>query len=87
MKNSYPVCLYYVASLERSRCWFLASALRGTEHIAFDRALDAKKSIFEFFVPEATESVFLEIMQYMQKEGVVLSLEKLPNRLLTENLD
>lgn len=73
-------CLYYTAHIERKRCWLLTSVLRGTEHVVFDRSLDPVESTFEFFVPEAMEPVFLDIMAYMGKEGVVRNLEKLPNR-------
>ncbi len=73
-------CLYYTATVERKRCWLLTSILRGTEHIAFDRSLDPTTSTFEFFVPVAMDSVFLELMVYMQKQGMVWDLQQLPNR-------
>lgn len=81
--NTNKYCLYYTASIEKKRCWLLSSILRGTEHIAFDRSLDQQASTFEFFVPEAMDSVFLELMAYMQKQGVVSNLEKLPNRFIS----
>jgi hypothetical protein len=76
-------CLYYTARLDRSRCWLVSSLLRGTEHVAFDRSFDPQKSIFEFFVPEAMESVFLQVMEYLQKKQVVSELVKGSNRLAT----
>ncbi len=78
------VSLYYVAAVEKKRCWFLAATLRGTEHVAFDRCIDKEKSIFEFFVPHDMRTVFLEVMEYLKKDGVILSLEQRENRLLTE---
>jgi len=81
MDNNRRLCSYYIAHIERARAWLMASVMRGTEHIAFDRALDKQQSIFEFFVPQDTESVFLEVIEYLRKEGVVLSCEKRPNRL------
>lgn len=78
---SHNYCVYYTAQLDRSRCWLVSSILRGTEHIAFDRSLDPEKSIFEFFVPEAMEPVFLEVMEYLQSKKVVLSYSKEVNRL------
>ncbi len=74
-------CLYFTARIEKSRCWLVSSALRGTEHIAFDRALDVPESIFEFFVPHAMESVFLEVMAYFENKKIVSELTKKPNRL------
>lgn len=74
-------CLYYTARLDRSRCWLVSSLLRGTEHIAFDRAYDPAESIFEFFVPHAMESVFLEVMAYLEKIQAVSELVEKPNRL------
>ncbi len=74
-------CLYYTARLEKSRCWLVSSALRGTEHIAFDRAFNVSESIFEFFVPRAMEPVFLEVMAYFEAKKIVSELTKKPNRL------
>ncbi len=79
--SSQKYCLYYVAQLDKSKCWLLSSLLRGTEHVAFDRSYDPENSIFEFFVPEAMESVFLEVMDYLEKEKVVSALTKKENRL------
>lgn len=75
-------CSYYIAQIERSLCWYLTAVIRGTEYICFDRALDKHESIFEFFVPESTEDVFCETMEYLKKQKVVLSYEKKENRLL-----
>jgi hypothetical protein len=50
--------------------------------MAFDRTLDKEHSIFEFFVPESQESLFLTIMSRFEKEGVIKDLKKLPNRLI-----
>ena len=79
-------CSYYVAHVKRELCWQLSSALKGTENVAFDRALNKHEGTFEFFVPRTTESIFLELMEYMKKQGVVLKLEKKENRLISENI-
>ncbi len=79
--SSQKYCLYYVAQLDKSKCWLVSSLLRGTEYVAFDRSYDPENSIFEFFVPEAMESVFLEVMDYLEKEKVVSALTKKENRL------
>jgi len=74
-------CLYYQAHVVPAHCWFLTATLRSHEHISFDRTVDVENSIFEFFVPEATEKYFLDVMQYYQEHGMVKNLQKLPNRL------
>ncbi len=79
-----PLCLYYLVRVDRPRAWFMAAVMRGTEHVCFDRALDKKENIFEFFVPHATESIFLELIAYLEKEGVVLEWHKQENRFLTD---
>ena len=78
-------CLYYVARIEKKRAWLLASIVRGTEHVSFDRALhkserEDETTLFEFFVPKAMESVFSDLIDYLKKEGMVLSIEKQDNR-------
>lgn len=78
--------LYFVATVQKEKCWFLTAVLRGTEAIAFDRALDKEKGIFEFFVPESTESIFKEVMSYLRSENVILSWEQKENRLLEEEI-
>ena len=73
-------CFYYVAHVEKSLCWLVSSAMRGTEHVAFDRAYNVSESIFEFFVPKEMESVFLEVMSYLERKGAVSNLIKKDNR-------
>lgn len=74
-------CSYYQAHVPRQHCWFLTATLRSYDHVAFDRTLDKGNSIFEFFVPPAMEHIFLDIMERFKAEGVVVNLQKLPNRI------
>lgn len=74
-------CSYYQAHIERELCWFVTATMRSYEHVAFDRTIDPATSLFEFFVPTATEKYFLELMVYFQAKGLVSNLQKLPNRL------
>ena len=75
-------CSYYQANVvQRELCLYVVAALRSYEHIAFDRTLNAETSLFEFFVPPATEEYFLTLMNYLQSEGFIYDLKKLPNRL------
>jgi hypothetical protein len=73
---------YYRAHVVEKECWFLVAVLRSFEHLAFDRTYDKQTSTFEFFVPEGCEETFLTIMAYFTQQGVITSLQKLPNRLL-----
>jgi hypothetical protein len=77
-------CSYYQAKIRKYDCWLFVASLRGFEHMAFDRTIDTHENIFEFYVPEATEPYFLELMHYYEQQGTVTGLQKLPNRLLTE---
>jgi hypothetical protein len=86
MSSNERYSLYYHAQVKRELCWQLSAALKGTENVAFDRAVDSKSGIFEFYVPEDTNDIFLQLMEYMKSQGVVLSLEQLPNRLKTESI-
>ena len=77
---------YYVGKVERKMAWLLSAVMRGTEHVAFDRTINKVESTFEFFVPKDTEIIFLQAMDYLKKEGVLLSLEKQENRILTQKM-
>jgi hypothetical protein len=79
MKSLY--CSYYQANVQRELCLYMVAALRSFEHLAFDRTLDPETSLFEFFVPTSTEEYFLTLMNYLQSEGLIHNLKKLPNRL------
>lgn len=84
MKKNY--CIYYTGHVKRETAWLLSAILHGTEHVAFDRTIDIKESIFEFFVPVDMEPVFLELTDYFKKEGLLLSLDKKKNRLIDDSL-
>ncbi len=73
-------CLYYQATVLRKKAWFVVGSFRN-EDIAFVRALDSTKNLFEFFVPDAYKEHFLSFMNYLQKNGYVLEFEEKPNRL------
>lgn len=75
-------CVYYQAQVVRPQVWFFVAVLRSFDHVAFDRTYDVPESIFEFFVPEAMEEYFLEIMASLRQQGIVCTFNKLPNRLL-----
>ena len=60
------------------------SILKSFDHLCFDRTLDAKTGLFEFFVPCEQEALFLKIMQYFEKQGVVRDIKKMVNRCKSE---
>ena len=78
-------CYYYQAQVKKAQTWFLVAILRSFEHLAFDRTLDKSNAMFEFFVPPALEPFFLQLMKHFQDNGIILYLEKLPNRLQDPN--
>ncbi len=78
--------LYFQADVKKELCWMVTSSLRFTEYVAFDRAFDREQSIFEFFVSPDMEDVFLNVMQKLQEVGVIVTLKKMPNRLMFEPL-
>ncbi|MBA3751421.1 hypothetical protein H0X06_01285 [Candidatus Dependentiae bacterium] len=71
-----PGSFYYKASITKKDCWFFVAVLRSFEHLTFDRTCDVPTSTFEFFVPEGNEKIFLELMRFLEKEGVVHTLQK-----------
>ena len=79
-------CVYYQATVSKELCWIVTSSLRFCEYVAFDRAYDPQKSIFEFFIAPDLEDVFLQAMSVLEKEGVVWNVQKMPNRLITEDV-
>lgn len=74
-------CFYYQARILREKTWLFVALLRSVEHIAFDRTLDVKDNVFEFYVPADRQVPFLAFMEYMIQQGVALDLQELPNRL------
>lgn len=81
-KTRMQYCSYYQAHVPREHCWFLTATIRSYEHMAFDRTLDKENSIFEFFVPQDMEPLFLQVMARFEKEGIIQNLQNLPNRLI-----
>lgn len=75
-------CNYYQAHIARPQTLGVVSILKSFDHLCFDRTLDASSGLFEFFVPESQEPLFLKLMAHFEKEGSISGLQKLPNRLL-----
>jgi len=73
-------CSYYQARVLKEKTWFVVGMFRNEDHVAFERTMDGRPEILEFFVPESQETEFLWLMQALQKRGYVLGLEKLKNR-------
>lgn len=79
--NREKYCRYYQAHVVREQAWFFVAIARSYEHVMFDRTLDPKTSVFEFFVPIDMESRFLDFMSILIRQGVVVDLQSLDNRL------
>jgi hypothetical protein len=79
-------CSYFTATLERRMIWFITGALRNEDGLAFDRALDTKNDLFEFFVPVDQENDFLLFMHHFIEHQFVRNFQKKENRLLHESL-
>ena len=77
-------CEYYHAKTKKETTWFVVGCFRNEENLVFERTIDVPKSILEFFVTPECEDHFLEVMEYLKKNGYVLDLQKLPNRLKEE---
>lgn len=78
-------CSYYQAYVDKKLCWYVIAILKSYEHLAFDRTLDTKTNLFEFYVPESREQEFLKLMNYFTNEHLVNELKKLPNRLMNSD--
>lgn len=76
--------LYYQAQIISKDVWLVVATLRSFEHLVFDRTLDKNLSIFEFFVPESQEAIFVEFLNHFKSIGLIVFFKKLPNRLLDE---
>jgi hypothetical protein len=75
-------CQYYQATLERPKTWFISGCFRNEDNVAFARALDGSKGIFEFFVPKDQEETFLNLIKYLVRKRYILSYQKMKNRLI-----
>ena len=79
--NSQIYCRYYQAHVIRDQVWFFVAIVRSYEHMMFDRTLDTRASLFEFFVPVDMEDRFLAVMQILINQGVITDLQSYDNRL------
>ncbi|MFA6534994.1 MAG: hypothetical protein WCS92_01930 [Candidatus Babeliales bacterium] len=75
-------CQYYQATVNTPCTHFITGILRSHEHLVFERALDGRNSsIIEFFVPQDSEAMFVDIMHHFVELGYVFSFGKKENRL------
>lgn len=78
--------IYYQAHVQKELCWMVTATIRYLDHVAFDRTVDKEQSIFEFYVAPDFEAEFLSVAYKLIQHKVFLFLEKLPNRIMTENI-
>lgn len=77
---------YFQAVIPPSASWFITGALRSCEYMAFDRTLDVRGHIYEFFVPYCLAEEFVALMSEFQQQGLVVNLKQLPNRLIDQDV-
>lgn len=66
----------------KKKCWYFVAILRSCTHLVFDRTIEKKTSLFEFFVPTDMEPRFLLFMKEFEQQGIVSNLTKKQNRLV-----
>lgn len=74
-------CRYFQAHIVSHNVWFVTSVLRSCDHLVFDRTIDVRKSIFEFFVPSERAEQFVALIHIFQEKNIVTMFVELPNRL------
>ncbi len=79
------LCDYFQACIPQNHVWFVTAILRSCEYVAFDRTVDAQKSIFEFFVAPDFRETFVALMSFFQTHGQIHTLVELPNRLYVQD--
>ena len=79
-------CLYYQAHIPKHHVLLLVSILKSFDHLCFDRSVDMKQNLFEFFVPKSNQEMFGALMQYFQQKGMVTDLREVSNRLMDEDV-
>ena len=77
-------CIYYQAQINKQLTWFFVGCLKSSDHMAFDRTLDAEQGIFEFFVPIDMENQFVSFLHHFEQLGIVRNIQKKRNRLIDE---
>lgn len=80
-------CEYYQAIVDVPYTWFVGGCLRNEDNLVFERTLEDRPELLEFFVTKEQEQEFLSIMNYFIKLGYVISFEKKDNRLKQVILD
>jgi hypothetical protein len=74
-------CNYYLAKSLKEKTWFVVGCFRNEENLVFERTLDTNNSTLEFFVTPELEEQFLKVMGYLQKNGYIIEIQKIENRL------
>jgi hypothetical protein len=80
-------CEYYQAKVLKEKTWFLSASIRNERNVAFARAITGKTDTFEFFVPKDQEKIFLHLIEALKKRGIIISVEKKPNRFKSFSSD
>ncbi len=86
MAQEKKLSAYYQAHIKRDKVWFVVGVLRNEDHIVFERTIDKKESLFEFFVPDLHHDLFVKIMRSFEQKGYVSNFRSLPNRFASEEV-
>ena len=82
MKTHQAYCSYFQAIIPKDRVWIVTGILRSEPNMVFDRSLNKRENLFEFFVPPAFETTFINMMDFFLDESYIISYKKMLNRLM-----
>ena len=75
------LCEYYQAIVDVPYTWFVGGVFRNEDNLVFERTVDGRKDLLEFFVTKDQEPEFLDLINYLVTVGFVISFEKQTNRM------
>jgi hypothetical protein len=75
------LCEYYQAIVDVPYTWFVGGVFRNEDNLVFERTVDGRTDLLEFFVTKDQEQEFLDLINYLVTVGFVLSFEKQTNRM------
>ncbi|MBY0353094.1 hypothetical protein K2W90_01900 [Candidatus Babeliales bacterium] len=79
-------CKYYQAQVLKEKTWLVIGVFRNEDNVAFARALEGRRNVIEFFVPDSQEEQFLHVIDCLMEKGAILSCEEKPNRIKEDDL-
>lgn len=80
-KRSTLWCEYYQAKVNVPFTWFIGGVFRNEDNLVFERTFGEKSEMLEFFVTKDQEEELVDLLEYLELRGYVISFKKCPNRL------